>query len=251
MLYRKLKEVRLVPIALIFLNLFGVLIFYLKESGLTYEWLYLINELDIINIGSFLLLFVGFLIITNIKMDASKEISNFINKKLEYMSYLNIIYLIIVMIVVRHKIVMIAAFNIEIYLLAIYLITRNMYAERLRYVNIGHEKVLKKQESCVWWRWKIWINPYEKVKFSQRLSVIKAFDIIVIFIVSLSIANNAGGGIIFLLLTIRSVAYILEVIIHVYISISGVCTGIIEKSPSKSSIIYYEIYITDYEKKRE
>ena len=32
--YRNLREVRLVPIVLIFLNLFAVVIFYLKKSGL-------------------------------------------------------------------------------------------------------------------------------------------------------------------------------------------------------------------------
>ena len=149
--YRNLREVRLVPIVLIFLNLFAVVIFYLKKAGLNYNWLNVINETDFINIGTFLLLFVGFLILTNIKVEATEEVSDFINKKLSYMNYLNIIYLIIVLIAVRDKIVMMAAFNIEVYLLAIYLTTRNMYAERLRYVKGECEHVLKKQESSVWW----------------------------------------------------------------------------------------------------
>ena len=239
--YRNLREVRLVPIVLIFLNLFAVVIFYLKKAGLNYNWLNVINETDFINIGTFLLLFVGFLILTNIKVEATEEVSDFINKKLSYMNYLNIIYLIIVLIAVRDKIVMMAAFNIEVYLLAIYLTTRNMYAERLRYVKGECEHVLKKQESSVWWRWKIWINPYEKVKFSERLSAIKLFDIISIIIVASIFSNRSVDGIIFLL----------ELIIPVQTSICGICTDIVEKSESKSSRIYYAIYITDYEKKRE
>lgn len=167
------------------------------------------------------------------------------------MNYLNIIYLIIVLIAVRDKIVMMAAFNIEVYLLAIYLTTRNMYAERLRYVKGECEHVLKKQESSVWWRWKIWINPYEKVKFSERLSAIKLFDIISIIIVASIFSNRSVDGIIFLLLIIRPIAFILELIIPVQTSICGICTDIVEKSESKSSRIYYAIYITDYEKKRE
>ena len=249
--YRNLREVRLVPIVLIFLNLFAVVIFYLKKAGLNYNWLNVINETDFINIGTFLLLFVGFLILTNIKVEATEEVSDFINKKLSYMNYLNIIYLIIVLIAVRDKIVMMAAFNIEVYLLAIYLTTRNMYAERLRYVKGECEHVLKKQESSVWWRWKIWINPYEKVKFSERLSAIKLFDIISIIIVASIFSNRSVDGIIFLLLIIRSIAFILELIIPVQTSICGICTDIVEKSESKSSRIYYAIYITDYEKKRE
>lgn len=249
--YRNLREVRLVPIVLIFLNLFAVVIFYLKKSGLNYNWLNVINETDFINIGTFLLLFVGFLILTNIKVEATEEVSDFINKKLSYMNYLNIIYLIIVLIAVRDKIVMMAAFNIEVYLLAIYLTTRNMYAERLRYVKGECEHVLKKQESSVWWRWKIWINPYEKVKFSERLSAIKLFDIISIIIVASIFSNRSVDGIIFLLLIIRPIAFILELIIPVQTSICGICTDIVEKSESKSSRIYYAIYITDYEKKRE
>lgn len=249
--YRNLREVRLVPIVLIFLNLFAVVIFYLKKAGLNYNWLNVINETDFINIGTFLLLFVGFLILTNIKVEATEEVSDFINKKLSYMNYLNIIYLIIVLIAVRDKIVMMAAFNIEVYLLAIYLITRNMYAERLRYVKGECEHVLKKQESSVWWRWKIWINPYEKVKFSERLSAIKLFDIISIIIVASIFSNRSVDGIIFLLLIIRPIAFILELIIPVQTSICGICTDIVEKSESKSSRIYYAIYITDYEKKRE
>ena len=249
--YRNLREVRLVPIVLIFLNLFAVVIFYLKKAGLNYNWLNVINETDFINIGTFLLLFVGFLILTNIKVEATEEVSDFINKKLSYMNYLNIIYLIIVLIAVRDKIVMMAAFNIEAYLLAIYLTTRNMYAERLRYVKGECEHVLKKQESSVWWRWKIWINPYEKVKFSERLSAIKLFDIISIIIVASIFSNRSVDGIIFLLLIIRPIAFILELIIPVQTSICGICTDIVEKSESKSSRIYYAIYITDYEKKRE
>ena len=249
--YRNLREVRLVPIVLIFLNLFAVVIFYLKKAGLNYNWLNVINETDFINIGTFLLLFVGFLILTNIKLEATVEVSDFINKILSYMNYLNIIYLIIVLIAVRDKIVMMAAFNIEVYLLAIYLTTRNMYAERLRYVKGECEHVLKKQESSVWWRWKIWINPYEKVKFSERLSAIKLFDIISIIIVASIFSNRSVDGIIFLLLIIRPIAFILELIIPVQTSICGICTDIVEKSESKSSRIYYAIYITDYEKKRE
>ena len=249
--YRNLREVRLVPIVLIFLNLFAVVIFYLKKAGLNYNWLNVINETDFINIGTFLLLFVGFLILTNIKVEATEEVSDFINKKLSYMNYLNIIYLIIVLIAVRDKIVMMAAFNIEVYLLAIYLTTRNMYAERLRYVKGECEHVLKKQESSVWWRWKIWINQYEKVKFSERLSAIKLFDIISIIIVASIFSNRSVDGIIFLLLIIRPIAFILELIIPVQTSICGICTDIVEKSESKSSRIYYAIYITDYEKKRE
>ena len=249
--YRNLREVRLVPIVLIFLNLFAVVIFYLKKAGLNYNWLNVINETDFINIGTFLLLFVGFLILTNIKVEATEVVSDFINKKLSYMNYLNIIYLIIVLIAVRDKIVMMAAFNIEVYLLAIYLTTRNMYAERLRYVKGECEHVLKKQESSVWWRWKIWINPYEKVKFSERLSAIKLFDIISIIIVASIFSNRSVDGIIFLLLIIRPIAFILELIIPVQTSICGICTDIVEKSESKSSRIYYAIYITDYEKKRE
>ena len=249
--YRNLREVRLVPIVLIFLNLFAVVIFYLKKAGLNYNWLNVINETDFINIGTFLLLFVGFLILTNIKVEATEEVSDFINKKLSYMNYLNIIYLIIVLIAVRDKIVMMAAFNIEVYLLDIYLTTRNMYAERLRYVKGECEHVLKKQESSVWWRWKIWINPYEKVKFSERLSAIKLFDIISIIIVASIFSNRSVDGIIFLLLIIRPIAFILELIIPVQTSICGICTDIVEKSESKSSRIYYAIYITDYEKKRE
>lgn len=249
--YRNLREVRLVPIVLIFLNLFAVVIFYLKKAGLNYNWLNVINETDFINIGTFLLLFVGFLILTNIKVEATEEVSDFINKKLSYMNYLNIIYLIIVLIAVRDKIIMMAAFNIEVYLLAIYLTTRNMYAERLRYVKGECEHVLKKQESSVWWRWKIWINPYEKVKFSERLSAIKLFDIISIIIVASIFSNRSVDGIIFLLLIIRPIAFILELIIPVQTSICGICTDIVEKSESKSSRIYYAIYITDYEKKRE
>ena len=249
--YRNLREVRLVPIVLIFLNLFAVVIFYLKKAGLNYNWLNVINETDFINIGTFLLLFVGFLILTNIKVEATEEVSDFINKKLSYMNYLNIIYLIIVLIAVRDKIVMMAAFNIEVYLLAIYLTTRNMYAERLRYVKGECEHVLKKQESSVWWRWKIWINPYEKVKFSERLSAIKLFDIISIIIVASIFSNRSVDGIIFLLLIIRPISFILELIIPVQTSICGICTDIVEKSASKSSRIYYAIYITDYEKKRE
>ena len=249
--YRNLREERIVPIVLIFLNLFAVVIFYLKKAGLNYNWLNVINETDFINIGTFLLLFVGFLILTNIKVEATEEVSDFINKKLSYMNYLNIIYLIIVLIAVRDKIVMMAAFNIEVYLLAIYLTTRNMYAERLRYVKGECEHVLKKQESSVWWRWKIWINPYEKVKFSERLSAIKLFDIISIIIVASIFSNRSVDGIIFLLLIIRPIAFILELIIPVQTSICGICTDIVEKSESKSSRIYYAIYITDYEKKRE
>lgn len=249
--YRNLRDIRVMPIILIFLNLFGILIFYFKQAGLSYEWLYLINEVEIIDIGSFLLLFIFFLIITNLKVNASEEVTNFINRKLNYMNYLNIIYLIIVMLTVRDKIIMIAAFNIEIYFLSIYLITRNIYADKLRYSMGKHEEVLKKDKSSILWRLKLWIDPYEKVKISDRLSAIKPFDIISIVIFIVLFQNNIGGAIIFLVLRIKTLLLILEVIIPIQTSISGVCTEIVEKSTSKGSSTYYGIYITDYEKRRE
>lgn len=136
--YRNLRDVRVIPIILIFLNLFGILTFYFKKVDLSYEWLYLINEAEIIDIGSL-----------------------------------------------------------------------------------------------------------------DRLSVIKPFDIISIVIFIVLLQNNIGSAIIFLVLRIKTLLLILEVIIPIQTSISGVCTEIVEKSTSKGSSIYYGLYITDYEKGRE
>lgn len=248
--YKNIRDLRLIPIVLTILNLFAIVIFYLKKFSININLLSLIDEVELINIGSFLLLFVGYLIITNLKINASQEVIDYINKKTNYMTYLNIFFLIIVLIFVRDKTVMIALFNIEIYFFAIYILTKQSYASQFRHIKSNYETIFEKDKSNFSWRIRPWFNPYEKVRLSHRLKALKSYDILILIVLTLT-SYDFLIFILLIILSFRSILLVLEIVIPLQTSICGTCTSITEMHDSSENVTYYTIHVTDYEKKRE
>lgn len=249
--YRQLRDLRVIAIVFIVLNLIGSIFVYLREYGVENNLIKYIEPEQIIEISTFFLLFISFLIITNIKVNATEEIRVFINHKLNWFKYFNLVYLFLVVVSIKYKIVMLAALNIEVNMIAIYLMTRNLYAERLRFSNNNHEKILKNPESKIMWRFKIWLAPYEKVKFGKRFEALRPYDLICVFLLGIFMVNGHNIAIIMLIFLWKPIIGFIEVIIPSQTSITGIFTEIIEKNTDESSKRYYRLYITDYENKRE
>lgn len=58
-------------------------------------------------------------------------------------------------------------------------------------------------------------------------------------------------SLIFLLVIIPEILCFIEMIFGLYTVTEGICTGVVRKENSKSRRIYYEVYVSDFEKKRE
>lgn len=253
---RNSREARIIPIVLIILNLIAVAITSLKKYNVDLEVIYKINEMDYINISTFLTLFVGILIITSIKIDISEEAKIVVNNKIHYLNYINIALLIVLLIVqaiMKDRIVLYAMINIEIEFLAVYLLTRKGYAEELRYMRGNYENTLKKDRPNLLWRINFWFTPYEKVKFSDRRKGVNNNFLIFLIIASIVLGESGikESFILLFIFKMKDMLSIIETIIPLQVSTKGVVTDIEEKTIRRSNKIYYRIYVTDYENRRE
>lgn len=107
-------------------------------------------------------------------------------------------------------------------------------------------------ETKLSWRYKLWFQPLEKIPFKKRhlspITVVVTF-ILLGFIVSSPFSIVTPFIYIFMF---RYTAYIVEYILGLYTSITGECTGIVEQHTNRHPAdIYWKIYITDFQNKRE
>lgn len=122
------------------------------------------------------------------------------------------------------------------------------------------------QDSSLFWRFKIWIRPLERVPFSDRyIGIGNIITCIFFFIFFLETENRNLFNIIFLFLFIRSIFVIIEYILGLYTSIGGICTGVKgfeedrHRNRGSGGITitfgnrryYWKVYVTDFENKRE
>lgn len=121
----------------------------------------------------------------------------------------------------------------------------------IEHVNYGGEDKNKLLVDTIKWRYKIWFNKIEKVKFKYRINsiVISTTRLVLLFMLfridsSLIFKFFIGYFILYNLI------YLVEYVFGLFTSISGVCTGVWE-SKSKNGGYYYNIIVTDYKNKRE
>lgn len=108
--------------------------------------------------------------------------------------------------------------------------------------------------SSIFWRFKLWFMPIEKVPFNKRS--IEVYNIIFMFVFGHNIIENKRYGIlkiVFLILAIIGFFSFTEYILGLYTSLIGICTEITEAEESEDSgrRHYWTVYVTDFKNKRE
>lgn len=107
------------------------------------------------------------------------------------------------------------------------------------------------------WRIKPMLLPHVSVSFGERIKNIDWYLTIFImvftypFFIEFHLELLPFLAIVFIFLG-KNIVYILDVIFGIYTETEGICTGVVMKEESKGGRrIFYEIYVTDFEKKRE
>lgn len=118
--------------------------------------------------------------------------------------------------------------------------------------SINSEKYDEINVDTIKWRYKIWVNKKEKIKFQYRkihiiLDVVHILFLGYIFIFSDTILFKLIWG----YFLICGGLNLIENIFGLYTSIDGICTGVYETTDENRSKNYYNIVVTDYNKKQE
>jgi len=109
--------------------------------------------------------------------------------------------------------------------------------------------------SSIFWRFKLWFTPFEKVPFNKRS--IGVYNIVIMAVFGYIIIESKVTGIfeiIFLIIVLREIFSFIEHILGLYTSLIGICTGITEADESEESGSgrhYWTVYVTDFKNKRE
>lgn len=102
------------------------------------------------------------------------------------------------------------------------------------------------------WRYKFWINKKETVEFKDKKTYVFS-DIIHILIwgCMFILTNTILFKVIWGYFLICNILNLIENIFNLYTSLDGICTGVYETTSRNQSRNYYNIVVTDYNKKQE
>lgn len=129
-----------------------------------------------------------------------------------------------------------------------------IYDKKLEWANkckYGEEdKTIQKDTTS--WRYKIWFNKLEKVKFKYRIEFLSSYFTTYVFIALIILNQDSKikmitSLIISIVICGRS---LLDSIFGLFTSIEGKCSSILEER-GRNNTIKYKICVTDYNNKRE
>lgn len=231
-------------------------------SGETYEILELVKNCNTFTLFSILLCLIFTLSGQNeeLSQDEKKEIS----KKmmgLKLFSIVFIAYIGFTVFIVRNLNIIISSVIIFAGYINLYAIKKNSRSTgRLSTTQRNWREAFNTptyEDINFLWRIKPMILPHVSVSFVERIKSINWYltIFIVLFIYPLlfefTVVYLPFLAVVFMFCG-KNIVYILDVILGIYTETEGICTGVVMKEKSKGSRrIYYEIYVTDFEKKRE
>lgn len=150
--------------------------------------------------------------------------------------------------------VVLIAFSIYMHFIKSCYIKSYIYDKKLEWDNkckYGDEdKSIPKDTTS--WRYKIWFNGLEKIKFKYRIEFLSSYFTTYVFIVLIILNQDSKikmitSLIISIVICGRS---LLDSIFGLFTSIEGKCSGILEER-GRNNTIKYKICVTDYNNKRE
>lgn len=229
---------------------------YFMRGG-SYEAIGAIN-----NVNSFTLFTIFICCILNFfekSRNLSGEEKKEFNKKMYYMKLLGALfigYILFTIIIVRNISIIISALlmfagYINLYMFKSKIKSSYMLSETQRNWRKAYNKNSYEDINLLW-KIKPMIHPHVSVSFIER---IKHIDwIVLIFILPFSgkfRLEYIPAVVIAFIFIISDVLYFIDAIWGLYTDTKGICTGVVMKSGRRGRRNYYEVFVTDFENKRE
>lgn len=235
----------------------GNISYNLKSIDGVYSFTLGIPIKNSIEISILPLIIAVILAITNLKINVDEERLFEINQsmlKYKVFNLIFIVYIIFSLFILRDKMVVISALIMEVSFICIYIIKRKIKSIELTDIQLKWRKAFEypeavDKESNLFWRLKPKFSPHVKVSFKERVKGIRF--IYIMFLLIWWRGSIDFFSILIILLSSKELIYLLEVPLGLYTKTTGLCTGVVEKSRSKSNRVYYEVYVTDYENNNE
>lgn len=195
-----------------------------------------------------------------ISQDEKKEIS----KRMKGFRLLSIVFIAYI----GFSVFIVRNLNIIISSVIIFLGYINCYITKIKSSSIGKVSETQRNWRAAYnipsyddisflWRIKPMLLPHVSVSFGERIKNIDWYLTIFImvftypFFIEFHLEFLPFLAVVVIFLG-KNIVYILDVIFGIYTETEGICTGVVMKEKTKGGRrIYYEIYVTDFEKKRE
>lgn len=254
---RNLEQLRTFFAIGLMMGLIGNISYFLRYKGISIVFF---DSMDLNGLSimmSFSVLITGIFSIGNIKLDVDEEILLDIKRKTliyKIICILFTIYTVVISIIFRDLVLIRLELLIEAILAILYINERKIKSIQLTDIQLRWKRDFDypgslNKESNIFWRMKIRVYPRVKVKWEDRIHRIRKYNIFVLVI--LFLARFRLGAYLFLIIFIPDIIYFIEIIFGLYTKTSGICTGIIDVTSSKSIIPVYKVYITNYETEEE
>jgi len=254
---RNLEQLRGFFAAGLIMGLIGNISYFLRYKGISIEFFsdMDLNGLSIMMIFSVLI--IAIFSFGNIKLDISEDILLDVRRK-------TLIYKIICILFPIYSIVIFIAFKdlalirleiiIEAILILLFINERKIKSMQLTDKQLRWKRDFDypgslNKESNIFWRMKIRFYPRIKVNWKDRLNRIRKYNLFVLVI--LILFKFEWATYLFIIFFISDIIYFIEIIFGLYTKTSGICTGIIDITSSKSNIPVYKVFITNYETEEE
>lgn len=254
---RNLEQLRVFFVAGLIMGLIGNISYFLRYKDINIEFFYYIDLNSLSIMMAFSILILGIFSIGNIKLDVNDEILINVKKKTIIYKIICIgyaIFTLVISIVFKDLILIRLEILIEAILVILYINERKIKSIELMDIQLRWKRDFNypgsiDKESNVFWRMKLRFYPHIKVKWKDRIKRVRKYNIL--FLVILFLGRFEITAFWFLIIFIQDIIYFIEVIFDLYTKTSGICTGIIDVTSSKSKIPVYKVYITNYETEEE
>lgn len=254
---RNLEQLRTFFAVGLIMGLIGNISYFLRYKGISIEFFDSMNLNGLSIMMAFSVLIISIFSIGNIKLDVDEEILLDIKRKTliyKIICILFAIYTVVISIIFRDLVLIRLEILIEAILAILYINERKIKSIQLTDIQLRWKRDFDypgslNKESNVFWRMKIRFYPHVKVKWEDRLHRIRKYNIFVLAI--LFLARFELCAYLFLIIFIPDIIYFIEIVFGLYTKTSGICTGIIDVTSSKSRIPVYKVYITNYEEEKE
>ncbi|MGG7057302.1 hypothetical protein ACQPUY_11385 [Clostridium nigeriense] len=254
---RNLEQLRGFFAAGLIMGLIGNISYFLRYKGISIEFFsdMDLNWLSIMMIFSVLI--IAIFSFGNIKLDISEDILLDVRRK-------TLIYKIICILFAIYSIGIFIAFKdlalirleiiIEAILILLFINERKIKSMQLTDKQLRWKRDFDypgslNKESNIFWRMKIRFYPRINVNWKDRLNRIRKYNLFVLVI--LILVKFEWATYLFIIFFISDIIYFIEIIFGLYTKTSGICTGIIDITSSKSNIQVYKVFITNYETEEE
>ncbi|MEG0611986.1 MAG: hypothetical protein RR486_05715 [Clostridium sp.] len=256
---KNLESIRFLAICLLIINVISNILFFTNNPYIPFEIRNFLNLNTVVNFNFIPLIAILLASFFNFKLNVTENVTQQVNSKSKFLYLPHIIFIFYIFVstfIIRNKSIIISSLTMEITFIAIHILTRKCIALGLSSRQYLWRKTWEvpgvdvDKDSNFTWRLKFWISPHVNVEFNKRW---KKFNFIYLIFAYIFISKSPGIVVIFLILSpvIPIAISWIEALLGLHTSLTGLCTAITQHTYSRSSQVYYKLYITDFQKERE